>query len=84
MSVCLPVVQLFKYCGLVAGIVGYFIYVLWGMVFPEVQSASKGINILVNIIDCRRRRRRRRRGVGQKFSPFSGAPNEDIVQNHLT
>ena len=23
-------------------------------------------------------------GVGQKFSPFSGAPNEDIVQNHLT
>ena len=49
-------VQLFKYCGLVAGIVGYFIYVLWGMVFAEAQSACKGINILINIINCRRRR----------------------------
>ena len=42
-------VQLFKYCGLVAGIVGYFIYVLWGMVFPEAQSACKGININIYI-----------------------------------
>ena len=59
-------VQLFKYCGLVAGIVGYFIYVLWGMVFPEAQSACKGINILIIIIIIVGGGG----GVGQKFNPF--------------
>lgn len=59
-------VQLFKYCGLIAASVGYFTYVLWGMVFPEAQCAGKGVNnlklLILSTVGAG--------GVGQKFSPF--------------